>query len=60
MADPDTDAILDQIFRSADRQIAQTKTVLTNNLEAADRIHARQASEALVRAAEQIATNPTT
>ena len=55
----EADDLLNLIFKNADQQIEQNKKVLTNHLDAADRIHARQASEALVRVAETIAANPT-
>ena len=55
----ETDELLERIFGATDRQIEQTKRILTNHLDASDRIHQRQASETVVRMAEVIAQNPT-
>ena len=55
----EADDLLNLIFKNADKQIEQTKQVLTNHMDAADRIHLRQASESLVKVAETIAANPT-
>lgn len=55
----DVDQLIERIFGTTDRQIEQTRQILTNHLDASDRIHQRQASETVVRLAETLAQNPT-
>jgi ApbE superfamily uncharacterized protein (UPF0280 family) len=45
----DPAALLEQMKKAAQDQIELNKKTLDNNLDAADRIHARQASESIVR-----------
>ena len=55
----DETAAIDLIFDAAQKQVDLNRQVLENHLDASDRIHARQASETLVRAAGAIAADPT-
>jgi len=53
------DELLDFSLRAAKAQLDLSKQSLDNQLQAAERIAARKASEALSEVAKQIALNPT-
>lgn len=50
---------LDMLIRSTDAQLELMNKSLENNIDAADRIHARNASQTLVQSAAQILADPT-
>jgi hypothetical protein len=55
----DPKQFLDLVTESGKQQLELNRQMLVNHLDASDRIHMRQASEALSQAAMQILSDPT-